>query len=200
MKIKLSYLMACRKHINPFHKLNYLRSIHIMENCAFASNGVAAIFIRDKQFDDIQVAIPSIAIDEFEYYFNQKIRNNIDLSNIMVSILSTEDYSFLSFSDIQVRFNKENPCEIILNADIEKPEVATSFPFIDLELLKNFKDSFCYLFKIREINSVALIPSGDTSPIYVDFSENIHGIIMPVKKDEREYLMKALESHYKKRS
>ncbi|MCF9034689.1 hypothetical protein [Acinetobacter nectaris] len=170
-----------------------------MNNCAFASNGAAAIFIQDSKLKGIYIGIPSIAIDELEYHFKKKSLHKVDPADIFVSISSSEDGSFLSYSDIQVQFLKEDPALSILNADIKKPEVATTFPFIDLELLKNFKDSFCCLFKIADMNSVALIPSGTTSPIYVDFSENIHGIIMPVKHGERDYLMKVLEVHYKKR-
>lgn len=199
MQIKLSYLMACRKHVNPFHDFKHLRCVHIMEDHVFSSNGAAALFIQDSELKDICIAIPSIALDELEYRFKEKSLNKLDPADILISISSNEDESFLSYRDIQVKFIKEDPSLSILKADIKKPEVVTAFPFVSLELLKNFRESFSCLFGIAEMSSVALIPSGKTSLIYVDFSENIHGIIMPVKQSERDYLMKVLESHYRKR-
>lgn len=196
--IRLSYLIACRKHINQFHHVEWLRNVHIINGHISACDGVTALFIHDKSLTKLQLAIPAIAIDELEYHFNHPLFKNTDFTKVFIDIFQNQNGYFLTYKDISVKFHKQSAASSILDADIERPEIATVFPFVDLEILKNFKDSFGCLFDIANISSVALIPSGPSGPIYVDFSKNVHGIIMPVKQDERENLLNLIQSHYYK--
>lgn len=181
LRFPIGYLFACIPFFDLAGKHEMFSCITIADGYLGATDGAAMIIVEDIVFNGCDYLLDGLAISKLK-----EVTDSIDITDfelriegesLATAVLNGGDFTFpIHLKD----YERKN----LKKVDIEKPKLvsleADQMPYFNPEYLNAFMCAGEFLCG-HDLRFMQILPSGKESPIYIDITRNMHGILMPAK-------------------
>lgn len=187
LKFDIGYLFACMPFTTKTHALPALEGIILGDGWMGASFGAAMIIVEDDVFKGSSYLL---SVDDvwclYEEVVDRQKNDAFFVDDFELRIISATEASAVvnggEFMHSIILLNHDVPD--LKKVDIKAPEViglsVSEMPYFNPKFLSFFLDA-ASLYSGDPVMFLKLLPTGAESPIYVEMTGNMHGLLVPAR-------------------
>lgn len=177
IKFPYKYLQACLPHTANREVRFYLCGVYLGDGYMAATDGHRLIIIDDECFNGCDYIISREVIN----FFIKKCGKNPIVKDVTLTLMK-DGFNILELMGTYEYFKFiDGKFPDIKKVDIKKPEKSESHPKLNPKYLLDFVRSARLLTGSNHIDAVDMFTRGKSDPVYIELSDNAHGILMPLR-------------------